>query len=216
MKYRQYISALVATPEIRALGGTYLYGTSYDLFTEYMTETSTANVYSRRFGIDFSGQKEMEFYILLDFFSFVPFGDTGRAYLNAKGVLAKEHAYARALLLLERADASLDSEEKARLHRFFTTREDSVLPCDPVGLAVAARRLGDRLFEGVALGKCAGSLGKARELGRLLKEIAERVFEKELTEFDIAPILSALPKIEALNATQTEHLEAAASTLKFI
>ena len=100
MTYRTYISALLQTPEVRALGGTFLYGTSYDLFNEYLSEKSTSAICVRRLDGNFEDQSEAEFYILLDFLTFVPFGLAGREALEGKGICAEEVAYRYALLLL--------------------------------------------------------------------------------------------------------------------
>ena len=40
MRYRSYISTLLRTNEVRALENTFLYHTSYDLFTEHLEETT--------------------------------------------------------------------------------------------------------------------------------------------------------------------------------
>ncbi len=208
MSYRSYISALLGTREVRALGNTFLYGTSYDLFNEYLSETSTAAIFARRMGLEFDGQKEVELYILLDFLTFIPFGSVGREYLRARGMCVEEHTYEYALLLLECAEVSMNEAEKESLRRFFALREDTVLPPDAVGVASAVRQLSDRLFDGITLGKCAGSLGKARALMLHLRTIAEEVSQKDLLKIDIGSFLSSLPALGGLNDAQREQLDA--------
>ena len=213
MKYRSYVRALHMSPEVRALGSAYLYGTSYDLFTEYLSEKATAGVFMRRFGINFAGESEVDFYILLDFLTFVPFGDAGRAYLKEKEISLATRAHAYATHLLSCAGISLTEEENASLLRFFEAREGTARTVDAVGLAATVRKLGDRLFDGITLGKCAGSLGKGRELSRRLKAIAERVYNEELTAFDMEDALSDLPTI-SLDDNQAALVMDAAATLE--
>ena len=105
------------------------------------------------------------------------------------------------------------SEESASLLRFFEAREGTARTVDAVGLAATVRKLGDRLFDGITLGKCAGSLGKARELSRRLKEISERVYGEELTAFDMEETLFDLP-ILSLNETQAARVMDAAAALE--
>lgn len=209
MSYRNYVSALLTLPETRALGNTFLFASSYDLFTEYLTETSAAAIFARRLGLGFDAQKEIELYILLDFLAFVPFGRTGRAYLKEKGLGDETQALRYAELLLELAGVSMAEKEKDALCRFFEARSDLTLPIDTVGAASAVRQLADCLFNGILLGKCAGSLGKAKALTLHLRALAEASFAGGGAPLELSPILAALPALPALNEAQTEHLEAA-------
>ncbi len=209
MSYRSYVSDLLKTSEVRSLGNTFLYGSSYDLFNEYLSERSTAAIAVRRIGLGFEEQCEAEFYILLDFLTFVPFGGIGREHLRSKGVDVGEHAYAYALLLLDCAEITLSEAEKASLHRFFHSRSDLTLPADAVGIASAVRQLSDRLFNGIVLGTCAGSLGKAKALTLYLRQLAEATLASEGDVLDLSPVFSILPELTVLNQTQIEHLEAA-------
>jgi len=214
MRYREFVSALLHTPEVRALGNTFLYGTSYDLFNEYLSESSTAAIYGRRIGLDFAGQSEVQLYILLDFLTFIPFGNVGREYLKAKGVCIEESAYLYASLLLEAAGVTPTETEMASLRRFFTVRSDATVSLDAVGVASAARQIGDRLFNGILLGECAGSLGKAKKLAFYLKRLAEEYPASGEESPILQPVLSSLPELSALSEGQIAHLEASADTIK--
>ena len=212
MIYRSYVSDLLRTNEVRALGTTFLYHTSYDLFTEYLSETSSAAIFGRRLGLEFDGQKEIEFYILLDFLTFIPFGALGREHLKSKGIDTEESLYGYALLLIDCAGISVSEAEKASLRRFFALRNAPILPPDAVGIACAVRQLSDRLFNGILLGKCAGSLGKAKALSLHLRQLADTFRASGEEAIDLSPVLSALPELPVLNDTCIEYLEEATHT----
>ena len=200
MTYRKYISALLQTPEVRALGGTFLYGTSYDLFNEYLSEKSTSAICVRRLDGNFEDQSEAEFYILLDFLTFVPFGLAGREALEGKGICAEEVAYRYALLLLEGAKITLSDAERVSLYRFFSLRRASNLPPDAVGIASATRQIGDALLGAISLQKCAGSLGKARALSLYLRKMADAFRDGASNTLDLTSILDEIPKLSTLSS----------------
>lgn len=207
MNHRSYISDLLKTERVRALGNRFLYNSSYDLFNEYLSETSTAAIFARRMGLGFDGQKEIEFYILLDFLTFIPFGAVGRDYLRRSGVNLDECVYGYSLLLLKFAGIPITEAEKLSLRRFFVFRNDPILPPDAVGIACAVRQLSDRLFNGILLGKCAGSLGKAKALSLHLGQLADAFHASDGEAIDLLPLFSTLPELPALNDTWIEYLK---------
>lgn len=173
MGYREYSSRLIYSTDVRKMANTFLYGTSYDLFTEYQTESSTARVFARRF-MEFEGTNEMQFYLLMDFVTFIPFGEAGRAALAEQGLDVPTLKYTNAKRLLQKEGICLSEEESAKLKEFFDGYANDLQPVTPVGYANVIRKISDKLFNMIELNKCAGTLEKAKLLSFWMKKSRKR------------------------------------------
>lgn len=205
MNYRTYISRLHFSSEVKALANTDLYGTRYDLFTEYQSESSTAKTCVRRI-MEFDSQIEIEFYILMDYLTFVPFGQLGRQKLAEQKVDIPTLKYDYSMLVLDCEGIRLSDDERHKLKLFFDTYDDDIQPITPVGYANIARKISDRLFNMIHIGECAGSIGKAKLLTYHLRQIVQEIFDGELKQFDIGQFLNRFPDLQSLNESQTEYL----------
>ena len=206
MNYRTYISKLHFSSEIKELSKAFLYGTRYDLFTEYQSEASSARLYVRRF-MSFEDQIEIEFYILMDYLTFIPFGNLGRQWLAEQKVDIVSLKYEYSLLILESEGINLSVEELYKLKLFFENYDNGVQPITPVGYANIVRKISDRLFNMIFIGECAGSIGKGKLLTFYLKQIAQEIYDSELKRFDVADFLNAFPDIQSLNETQIGYIK---------
>ena len=212
MIYRDYLRELLFSSDAKKMANPLLFGTSYDLFTEYQSEAASARLFARRL-MSFEAQSEIEFYIFLDYLTFIPFGEAGRCTLAAKGVDVPALKLGRAMQILESAGIAQSAGEQARLKAFFEAYGNDVQPITPEGYAAIARRISDKMINMIFCGQVAGSLGKARLFTTTLRQLIQEVYDKEETVIDARDTLSRLPDLHALDEAQINHLEDALTAL---
>ena len=213
MNYRTYISRLLYSNEVKALANKYLYGTRYDLFTEYQSEAAGAKAYVRRI-MEFDSQVEIEFYILMDYLTFIPFGQLGRKTCAERNIDISSLKYDYSMLVLDCEGIRLSDDERHRLKLFFDTYDDDIQPITPVGYANIARRISDRLFNMIYSGECAGSIGKSKLFSYHLRQLVQELFDGELKQFDVGQFLKRFPDLQSLNESQTEYLSEVLNAFK--
>lgn len=208
--YKNYTTYLILADKVKEkLSSTYLYSLPYTLFNEYQFEALEARHYAAENSMDYYEQGEIDFYILMDYLTFIPFGDLGRRYCAEQKIDIASLKYMRSLSILKEVRVNLNEEEAYRLKLFFDTYDNNLQPINPVGYANIVRKLQDRIYNMafMRISECFDRKGLTPLLSQGMLKISKEISSGDLKEYDVEKILTRLPNIQSLDESQIAFLK---------
>ena len=219
--YTDFLSYASYDPRLRRIMTTDIYGTSYNLDTEYMGLFTKANRKSY-YLLDKTGLfKELQFYFKLDELTYLPFERLGHDYLSRKlegeGISVSDLRYGKIVRIFNDLKIELSAELDGNIRYFFDKCYDDVIKISPIGLVIISLRLFHRYVTMMNFGAQIGGTVQIHErIGEILDKITEDVTDNGLTEIDINAYLPKYDFENRLSDEMTEYIELCLERIDYV